>query len=1137
VIDVVRCQASGTSDVQAALRGAGQGLSVADGGGWVARLERVRLVVTSVWALVCLGLGGAWSGWAQVAPGTVPKVPEGLELVRWAREPMLRSPVALAFDPRGRLYVVETARRSTVDIDIRAHPSWIVDDLANQSVDDLRRFFRTKMSTENSLENAGWLQDRNGDGIHDWQDLTTVTEKVHVLEDSQGVGRADRARVFAEGFNEEINGVIAGVLPWGEDVFVTIYPDLWRLRDTDGDGVADVKESVFRGFGVHAAFDGHDLHGLTVGPDGKIYFSVGDNGFSVTSREGYRWHYPNTGGVLRMNPDGSDLEVYATGLRNPQEIAFDTWGDLFTVDNDGDLAEERERFVYIAEGSDSGWRLHWQFREAGWARYTGQPNYNPWIDERQWVPHFPGQPAHITPPLSNYSVGPGSFRFNPGTALNEAYRDHFFLIQFPVAKVTAFRVQPKGAGFEMVGEHALVTGMMASALNFGPDGALYLGDWDGMWSPSGKGSIWKVDDPGAAKSAMRAEVRDRLREGARSRTLAELEGDLGHADMRVRQQAQFECVRRREFGVLKRVARSTQAPLLARVHALWGLGQGVAVTSAADLPWRDDEAELRAQAAKVAGDLGLPDAVGALMALTRDPEPRVRYHAALALGKVGNGGGFDAIAGMLAENGDRDPFLRHAGVMAWAGMGDTERLAGLVSHESPAVRLASVVALRRLHSGRVSRFLDDPDPGVGREAVRAIHDDDSIPDALPALAGLMERRGWVEEPGMMRRILNANLRLGTDESSRRLAAYASRSNAPSELRLEALLCLADWAREPALDRVQGFVRPLGSREKDLGDRRIREGFDGWEQGADKDFLQALVRVVLDHRISVNPQVFVDGCRSGDQPASVRARVLELLAAQHPERLVDVLPASLDVSDRELREISRRVLAKQDPEAYWDRALKEFPNAPTHERQWTLGIAGAMSNDRARRWVEGMLGEALAGRVEAGLVLDVREAAGARPEAEIRARVAAWVRSPKELEVGGDPVRGREIFRSHPNAQCVRCHEAGGAGQQVGPVLQGIAGRVTVSYLVESLLEPSARIADGFATVSVEMGNGDVWDGIRLEENDRELTLRLGTGVVRKISRKDVVRQTASTVSSMPPMGEVLSWRELRDLVAYLSGLK
>src|SRR5439155_4264800 len=163
---------------------------------------------------------------AQPPSSGTPIPSKGFEISLWAREPMLKNPVALSFDDRGALYVVETARRSNVDIDIRAHPSWIVDDLANQSIDDLRRFFRAKMSPAKSSENARWLRDYNGDGSHDWRDLMEVKERVHRLEDTRGLGKADRAQVFAEGFNEEISGVIAGVMPWGEDVFVTVYPDL-----------------------------------------------------------------------------------------------------------------------------------------------------------------------------------------------------------------------------------------------------------------------------------------------------------------------------------------------------------------------------------------------------------------------------------------------------------------------------------------------------------------------------------------------------------------------------------------------------------------------------------------------------------------------------------------------------------------------------------------------------------------------------------------------------------------------------------------------------------------------------------------------------------------------------------------------
>ena len=271
-----------------------------------------------------------------------------LEMEEWASNGMTQDPVALSFDNQGRLYVAETARRSTVDIDIRGHRSWLLHDLESDSFEMMRDFFRSEMSETLSDKNKAWLTDRNEDGVHDYRDLREVKERIRLIEDTNGDGKADKSTVYAEGFNEEFNGVMAGVMPYGDDVLATVYPDLWRATDTDGDGQADKKEIMFRGFGVHAAMDGHDLHGLTVGPEGKIYFSCGDNGFSIKTKEGKQLHHPNTGGVLRMNPDGSDLEVFAIGLRNVQEIDFDQYGNMFAVDNDGDLEDERERAVYLS---------------------------------------------------------------------------------------------------------------------------------------------------------------------------------------------------------------------------------------------------------------------------------------------------------------------------------------------------------------------------------------------------------------------------------------------------------------------------------------------------------------------------------------------------------------------------------------------------------------------------------------------------------------------------------------------------------------------------------------------------------------------------------------------------------------------
>ena len=122
-----------------------------------------------------------------------------------------------------------------------------------------------------------------------------------------------------------------------------------------------------------------------------------------TAGKEYTLALPNTGAVLRCNPDGSELEIFATGLRNPQELAFDEYGNLFTADNNSDSGD-KARWVHVVEGGNSGWLMSYQYL----------PDRGPWNREKLWQPQHEGQPAYIIPPVANIADGTVSVWFGTG---------------------------------------------------------------------------------------------------------------------------------------------------------------------------------------------------------------------------------------------------------------------------------------------------------------------------------------------------------------------------------------------------------------------------------------------------------------------------------------------------------------------------------------------------------------------------------------------------------------------------------------------------------------------------------------------------------------------------------------------------
>lgn len=1041
--------------------------------------------------------------------------PEGFEVTLFAAEPLVANPVAFCVDYQGRFYVCESFRQNRGVTDNRGHDqTWLDRDLAAQTIEDRRVYHRELLGPKGVAE------------------YTAHDDRIRVVADTDGDGKADDAKVFAEGFNALVDGTGAGVLARGSDVYFTCIPNLYLLQDKDGDGKAEKREVLQHGYGVRVAFRGHDLHGLCMGHDGRLYFSIGDRGYHI-EHEGKVFHDPGSGAVFRCELDGSNLEVFATGLRNPQELAFDDAGNLFTGDNNSDSGD-KARWVYVMEGGDTGWRMAYQYLN----------DRGPFNREKIWHPYHPEQPAYVAPPIANFADGPSGLIYYPGVGLPESFKGSFLLCDFrgtPTnSGIRSLKVAPQGAFFEISERGQPFWKILATDLAMGPDGKLYVTDWVNGWNGEGKGRIYAFASA-ESQSQLAKQTQRLLSEGMSKRPADELLSLLNHADQRVRLEAQFELAARRELKTLSAAVASEQ-PLRMRRHGGWGLGQLARAGNGGALQQllvlaEDQDAALRELAARLLGESSTGAAVSkALLKLLQDDEPRVRYFAAISLGKHQVNEAVDPLVKLVADNNGVDPALRHSGIFGLSGAASPEQLYGLANHASSAVRRVAVVALRRQESPLVANYLADPDPLVAVEAARAIHDL-PIHSAMPALAAMIDQAG--DDDAMVRRVLNANFRVGQPANAISLAKFAADSANATSLRLEAVEMLANWETPSNRDRVLGEWRPLDPRDKAPAANAVKRHLPGLLASDDQSLRKRVIEVAAKLGVEGLGRRLKDVLSSGAADA-VKAQALLALGTVADRDAVQLAKAALQSDAVVLRTAGRSVLARMAPKTALPLLTQAVLNGQLRERQQAAADLASLSN--AEDAILKLLTKLNRGEIPADTQLDVLEAAQARKEKRIANRVKRILeqRGSESLQryamslEGGDAERGAKIFYERTNVSCVRCHKIDGRGGEVGPNLSGIAVDKNRQYLLESIVEPNKAIAKNFESVLIIDADGRPLSGVLKEETDEYITLMTAEGQLITVLQDDIEARRRGESAMPKDLVKQLSDRDIRDLVEFLA---
>lgn len=1112
-----------------------------------------RFTWRTLWIfLTCLVTLPILAAGQERIPGTL-NGQQGLQAVPiMARQSMPFPILGVGVDVDGTVYVTESHRQAREEISliqsgrVEVQSRFLQEQcMALTSTETKRRFIEEHFSAEIAKRQA--IIDFDHDGDIDADDLQVRSEKIYTLQDPDGDGVFDQATLFADGFNSTITGVAHSVAPINGHVYATIIPDLWKLTDTNGDGTADQRESLAHGFAPHIGYGNHDLHSVIQGFDGKLYWSMGDRGANVVAQDGRRLFNPHSGCILRSNPDGTELQIFAYGLRNCQYIDFDDYGNLFSIDHDADFQGESERLVYLPEGADSGWRMYYQYRQdTGLTSATRPDMYHPWLDEKMWIPFHEGQPSHILPPIENSWNAPAAFSFQPGAALGGKYAGHF-LVGLD-GEIRAFRMVADGANFKREGDDVVVGALGSQVLTstIGPDGRLYFT----LWRPTGERSqLWALEAEANSETRL---VKELLASGIKSQTVEQLLELLAHPDRRVRQQAQFELVKRQQVDELESLAVDRQAGLLPRLHSLWALGQlkhrDAKLLAAL---YGDESSELRAQTARWSGELRF-DPDNLIPTLLSDESPRVRLHAAIACGKLGSKDAFEALCALLEETENDLPVLRHAGVVGLAGTASASELQTLATHSSEAVRIAAVCALRRQRATQqLSEFLQDESPQVRSDAVRAIYDEATPetfgkhPEILEQLALLL---GANQPTPVNVRAIAANRRLGTDKAAKRIADLLSSPELDSTTQVEALYALQSWPDESMLDPVDGRYFPVTKGSNAALRNAI--GADVWAlAGSEQEKISQLAIEVLKliQPTAAEQRRVLQTVLDENQGVSIRVGWLgwlqnsdrEVFAATGTKLLSSESPIVRATAAAKLRHAS---LANEAVESYLLQTLKNARHPV--ELQRAIELVPTMGSKVSI--VNQLLDELVAGKILPEVKLEVLEVAAicAGSDAAIENRLKDYE---SELDSGdllhrysaalhgGDPRSGAQLFRFNAEVQCSKCHALKATDKQVGPSLEGIGKRQNREYLLQSIVDPAAKIVPGYGTVNVLLTDGNTIQGVLANESETEITLQLPDSSTEVIARADIELQSKPT-TAMPDPKPMLNLRQVRDLVAFLKTL-
>jgi putative membrane-bound dehydrogenase-like protein len=996
--------------------------------------------------------------------------PEGLKVEIVAEAPVVVNPVGMTFAHDGTPYVLEW----------RPSPG-----------DDWRETPETFTYKDGTTRQVATMKKH-------------VKDVIKTLRDTKGAGRYDEARIILE---EELPSSILLHDGW---LYVSGRGSVRRYKQSKPDGKYDVKEVIAQGF---CGFHHHQVSGLTIGNDGWLYLTSGDDDNYVEGSDGSRATVLRTGAVFRCRPDGSKMQTFALGFRNPyRDVVFDAVGNMFHADNDNEDGSKFTgcRLMHIAEGCDFGWRLK------GGARCCVPDHVRGAI--------FGELPGKVPPLLKTGRGSPAGLLLYDDTRFPEHFRGLLYYPDVFRKLIRAYKVEKQGATFAVMEEFAFMKSddplFRPCQMITGPDGAMYIVDWrtdsggaGRLWGDGKNGRIYRVTWAGTKEQpALPTRPMDSWAKIARLGN-AELLKTLESTEASDRAKARIEVIQRGERlrPALLQLLKNAEKPLAARVAALGAVQScwNNEVQEAYLFLLKNSDADLRRLAADglglnvKKGDEGVHEA---LLHALNDDDLAVRRAVALAMGHVAAPGAADALVNTLAFDESKDVYLRDGLVRAIESLGKPgiERLVSL-ANSGVAKDLHRVVeafaALRtRPAADAVPTLLQNPHLSLAQRAMLIRSLNNYLLDPPVSLEPTLQY--LVDHPDEAVEVKLAGLEvlsLAGALQGEKSAAWLLRllDDTDTNLRLSVLKAIEDTRLARAAGRLVKILEDASrpARERVAVARALRTLNDRSVVGALK------TRVANDKTTS-------------PEAAAVRVEAFRTLAVLDPAAAATA---------------ARGFLEKGDPALQADAVV-------------ALGASADGTRFAARKFLDKKLPRELLPQVSDAL----RKHADKDPE--LAKMLTAVMKSglllsnsPEEFErvrrlvqSQGNAQRGRSLYLDSKRLACLTCHTLEGIGGHVGPDLTRLWETQSIEKIMESLIEPSKEIKEGYQAYLASTKNGQVYTGLKVVHNAEEVVLRDANGHDVRLAVKDLEELKASNQSLMPDnVIARLKYEEFIDLVAFL----